>query len=233
MEEENKPIEPQSKGGEPQVKNPSEKVEDIIPENVTPPEHPEEEQNEDDQNTEDKDGDKETEEGDNINGDSNQDGNNETTDNNDHNGDPGEEPSENHCIDLSKLSQEVESYKKGIEKKRKNSIGWKRFLILICLIGVVCITRAIVCDCEKITEKVYAIVILYGLLVLLITGVALLSYLLVSYKHRYDLAINRLELLITRLKLKNDAKNKSTIISDIDRELQLIAKIMESKNHEL
>lgn len=230
MAEENKPIEPRPEGGAQQVMNPAEKVDDIVPENVTPPDHPEEFPNEDDQNTKDPDGDNETEEGNNVNGDSNQDGNNETTDNNDHNGDPGVEPSENDGIDLSKLSQEVESYKKGIEEKRKNSVGWKRFLILICLIGVVCITRAFICDCENITENVYAIVILCGLLILLIIGATLLSFLLVSYKRRYDLAINRLELLITRLKLKNEEKNKSTIISDIDRELQLVARIMEFKN---
>lgn len=231
MAEENKPIEPQLEGGDCQVKNPTEKVDDIVPEKVTPPEYSEEVPNEVNQNTEDQDGDKETEEGNNMNGDSNQDGNNETTNNNDHNGDPGEGPSENDCIDLSKLSQEVESYKKGIEKKRKNSVGWKLFLIVVCLIGVVCITRAFICDCEKITENVYAIVILYGLLILLIIGAALLSYLLVSCKHRYDLAINRLELLISRLKIKNDNKNKSTIISDIDRELQLIARIYEHTNN--
>lgn len=233
MAEENNPIEPQPEGGDLQVKNPAEKVDDIVPQNVTPPENPEEDQNEDVKNTENQDGGTETEDGNNESGDNNQDGNNVTNDNNSNNGDQREEPPKNDGIDLSKLILEVEKYKKEKEEKRNKCVGWKLFLIVVCLIGVVCITRAFICDCEKITENVYAIVILYGLLALFIIGALLLSYLLVSCKRRYDLAINRLELLVTRLKIKNDNKNKSTIISDIDRELQLIARILETTHTKL
>ena len=163
MADENITIKPQTENGELQDVTPKENEVDAVPESETPPKDSEDDHKEDIHETENQEEGERPEEGKDVNGGSKQDGNNETNDNNSYNDDPREEPSKNEGIDLSKLIPEVEKYKKGIEEKRKKSIWCKRILIFLCLVGLVFITRAFICDCENVTENVYAVIVLYCL----------------------------------------------------------------------
>lgn len=115
-------------------------------------------------------------------------------------------------------------YLTRIKKKKCGFAIWHIIFVLLCLAGVCVITRAIVCDCDNVTQNIYALVLMCTLWLLLIVVAVVFTYLIIRSNCRYNAAISRLEILETRLKV-NEGKQNS--IADIDRELQLIARILE------
>lgn len=69
-----------------------------------------------------------------------------------------------------------------------------------------------------------------SLWLLLIVVVVLFTYLIIISIRRYNADISCLEILETRLNV-NEGKQNS--IADIDRELQLVARILESEHSQL
>lgn len=130
-------------------------------------------------------------------------------------------------INWEEVDQRIDSYKSTIEGKKCCSIILHIIGIILCLVGIGLITKAIYCDCEDVTQNTYALVLLFGLFVILLVTVVFLSYFMVKANRRYCSALIRLEILVTRMNLKKD---ETTIISDIDHEFQLIARILESLN---
>lgn len=130
-------------------------------------------------------------------------------------------------VDWDGLKKNVESCQNKIETKKR----WSNFvygvLIITCLVAICLITRAFICDCENITTNKYASILLYGLLFVLIVVTGCLSYILAKSYRKYNAALSRLELLVTRMLIKKD---QSTVFANIDRELQLVARILESEN---
>lgn len=117
-----------------------------------------------------------------------------------------------------------------VKKKKRRFAFWHIIITLLCVIGVYLITRAIVCDCEKVTQNVYAMVLLCALWFLLLVVATVFTYLIIKSNSRYNAAINRLEILKVRLMLNEGNANS---ITDIDRELQLVARILETENFQL
>lgn len=130
-------------------------------------------------------------------------------------------------VDWDGLKKTVEACQNKIETKKR----WSNFvygvLIIACLVVIGLITRAFICDCENVTTNKYASFLLYGLLFVLIVVTGCLSYILAKSYRKYNTVLSRLELLVTRMLIKKD---KSTVFADIDRELQLVARILESEN---
>lgn len=120
----------------------------------------------------------------------------------------------------------VTDYLNYVKKKKCGSVFWHIIIVLLCLAGVYLITRAIVCDCENVTQNIFALVLMYMLWLLLIIMAMVFTCLIIRSNSRYNMAINRLELLKTRLKVNESMQN---IIADVDRELQLIARILETQ----
>ena len=130
-------------------------------------------------------------------------------------------------VDWDGLKKTVKACQNKIETKKR----WSNFvygvLIIVCLVVICLITRAFICDCENVTTNKYASFLLYGLLFVLIVVTGCLSYILAKSYRKYNTVLSRLELLVTRMLIKKD---KSTVFADIDRELQLVARILESEN---
>jgi hypothetical protein len=101
------------------------------------------------------------------------------------------------------------------------------FLILLCFGGVVVLTL-VMFGVWEMQLNVYSTVLIYGLMLLLIVATVVLSYMLTISNRRYSAAITRLDLLITRIVFMN---NNSKLLMDVDRELQLIARLLESSNN--
>lgn len=103
------------------------------------------------------------------------------------------------------------------------------FLILLCLGGVTVLTL-VMFGVLGVQLNVYSKMLIYGLMLLLIAAIVVLSYMFTTSNRRYSAAINRLDLLITRIGLMD---NKSKLFMDVDRELQLIARLLESSNNKV
>lgn len=101
------------------------------------------------------------------------------------------------------------------------------FLILLCFGGVVVLTL-VMFGVWEMQLNVYSTVLIYGLMLLLIVATVVLSYMLTISNQRYSAAITRIDLLITRIEFMN---NNSKLLMDVDRELQLIARLLESSNN--
>lgn len=139
-------------------------------------------------------------------------------------------PSNSNEVDWEGVKNQIDTYKETIEGKKCCCMIGHIILIAACLVMVGLITRAFICNCENILTNNRAGILLFGLFLLLILSAGMLIYHLVKSKKKYYSALNRLELLKTRIILKKD---KTTYLIDIDRELQLIARILESTpNHD-
>lgn len=100
------------------------------------------------------------------------------------------------------------------------------FLIVLCLGGISVLTLVLL-DVWEVQLNVYSSVLIYGLILLLVMTTVVLSYMLTVSNRRYSAAIFRLDLLITRIGFM---ENNSKLLADVDRELQLIARLLESSN---
>lgn len=100
------------------------------------------------------------------------------------------------------------------------------FLILLCLGGVI-VLSLLMFGVLKVQLNTYSTILIYGLMLILVVAIVALSYMLTTSNRRYSAAIIRLDLLITRIGFKN---NGSKMLTDVDRELQLITRILESSN---
>lgn len=139
-------------------------------------------------------------------------------------------PSNSNKVDWEGVKNQIDTYKETIEGKKCCCMIGHIILIAACLVMVGLITRAFICNCENILTNNRAGILLFGLFLLLILFAGMLIYHLVKSTRKYYSALNRLELLKTRIILKKD---KTTYLTDIDRELQLIARILESTpNHD-
>lgn len=98
------------------------------------------------------------------------------------------------------------------------------FLILLCFGGVAVLTL-VMFGVWEVQLNVYSTILIYGLMLLLIAAIVVLSYMLTTSNRRYSAAITRLDLLITRIGFMN---NNSKLLMNVDRELQLIARILET-----
>ena len=101
------------------------------------------------------------------------------------------------------------------------------FLIVLCL-GVVSVLTLVMLGVWEVQLNVYSTVLIYGLMLLLVIAMVVLSYMLTVSNRRYSAAISRLDLLITRIGFID---NNSKLLMDVDRELQLIARLLESSNN--
>lgn len=129
--------------------------------------------------------------------------------------------------DVDGLKNPIEKFRDNIKERKWWCLFFYGLLIVACLVGVGLITRAFICDCENVTTNKYASVLLYALLFLLIVVAGVLVYFQAKTNRKYNAALNRLELLLTRMSIK---KEQTTVFANIDRELQLIARILESSN---
>lgn len=127
------------------------------------------------------------------------------------------------------VEADIDKYQETIETKKCYCMISHIILIAACLVLVGLIIRAFVCDCENITNNNHASILFFGLFVLLLLTAGGLVYHFMRSNNKYDSVLNRLEILKTRIGLKKD---KSTYLTDIDRELQLVARILESSNEQ-
>lgn len=78
----------------------------------------------------------------------------------------------------------------------------------------------------KVNEAIYGILLLFFILLLILVA-GYVCYRMVVSCSRYRCALARLDLLMTRLQIN---KEKGTVQSNIDHELQLVARILETSN---
>lgn len=105
-----------------------------------------------------------------------------------------------------------------------------RFIVVaLCVSCIAFITGVLLgwCDNYKVNEDVYGILLIFFILLLiLVTGYV--SYRMVESRSRYRCALTRIDLLMTRLQIN---KEKDTEISNIDHELQLVVRILETSTN--
>lgn len=125
-----------------------------------------------------------------------------------------------------KEKQEViTSYQKKIKRGKLWRVISLFLLLTACLSGVVAMTLVIIGVLGNVDKNIFAIILLYGLILILIAVIACISYGLVTSCQRYNNAINRLNSLITRYDIMNDNTRDN---SNLDRDLQLISRLLES-----
>lgn len=107
-------------------------------------------------------------------------------------------------VDVDGLKNPIEKFRDSIKERKWCCFFFYGLLIVACLVGVGLITRAFICDCENVTTNKYASVLLYALLFLLIVVAGALVYFQAKTNRKYNAALNRLELLLTRMSIKKD-----------------------------
>lgn len=116
------------------------------------------------------------------------------------------------------------SYQKKIKRGKLWRVISFSLLLTVCLSGVVAMTLVIIGVLGNVDKNIFAIILLYGLILILIAVIAFLSYGLVTSCQHYNNAINRLNSLITRYDIMND---NTMVNSNLDRDLQLISRLLE------
>ena len=129
-------------------------------------------------------------------------------------------------MDYLKENQEaMTSYQKKIKRGKLWRVISFSLLLTVCLSGVVVMTLVIMGVWGNVEIDMFVIILLYGLILILIAVMACLSYGFITSCQRYNNAINRLNSLITRYDIMND---NTMVNSNLDRDLQLISRLLES-----
>lgn len=126
---------------------------------------------------------------------------------------------------LNEIQEVITSYQKKIKRGKLWRVISVFLLMIVCLSGVVAMTLVIMGVWGDVGQSKLVIILLYGLILILIAVMACLSYGLVTSCLRYNNAINRLNSLITRYDIMN---NKTMVNLNLDRDLQLISRLLES-----
>lgn len=119
------------------------------------------------------------------------------------------------------VTKHIRGYKNNMRIKYYLVAIIRVVIILTCLAGVVAILCAISITKNKLSVKV----LLVFLIVVLLAFSGFMVYRMIVVGRRYRAALDRLNLLDLRLKLKQDYDLSS---SKLERELQIIARILES-----
>ncbi len=122
--------------------------------------------------------------------------------------------------------EELCKYKSSLDCDKFCNILKFLVLILLSLSGIVLLVL-VKFGVWNVKMNRSTIVLIYGLILLFIVATIILSFMLTTSNRRYGSAINRLDLLITRIGFM---KNESKMLLDVHRELQLIARILELSN---
>lgn len=126
---------------------------------------------------------------------------------------------------LKEIQEVIASYQKKIKHGKLWRVISFFMLMILCLSGVVAMTLVILGVWGNVGNNMFAIILLYGLILILIAVMTCLSYRLITSCLRYNNAINRLNSLITRYDIMN---NKTMVNLNLDRDLQLISRLLES-----
>ena len=127
--------------------------------------------------------------------------------------------------DMKGKQEVITSYQKKIKRGKLWRVISLFLLLIACLSGVVAMTLVIMGVLGNVDNNMFAIILLYGLIIILIATMAYLSYGLVTSCQRYNNAISKLNALITRYNIMND---NTMANSNLDRDLQLISRLLES-----
>lgn len=126
---------------------------------------------------------------------------------------------------LKENQEAMTSYQKKIKRGKLWRVISFSLLLTVCLSGVVVMTLVIMGVWGNVEIDMFVIILLYGLILILIAVMACLSYGFITSCQRYNNAINRLNSLITRYDIMND---NTMVNSNLDRDLQLISRLLES-----
>lgn len=126
---------------------------------------------------------------------------------------------------LKEIQEVITSYQKKIKRGKLWRVISYYLFMTVCLSGIVAMTLVIMGIWGNVEKNMFAIILLYGLILILIAVIACLSYGLVTSCQHYNNAINRLNSLITRYNIMND---NMMVNSNLDRDLQLISRLLES-----
>lgn len=126
---------------------------------------------------------------------------------------------------LKEIQEVIASYQKKIKHGKLWRVISLFLLMIVCLSGVLAMTLVIMGVWGDVGQSKLVIILLYGLILILIAVMACLSYGLITSCLRYNNAINRLNSLITRYDIMN---NKTMVNLNLDRDLQLISRLLES-----
>lgn len=126
---------------------------------------------------------------------------------------------------LKEIQEVIASYQKKIKHGKLWRVISFFMLMISCLSGVVAMTLVILGVWGNVGNNMFAIILLYGLILILIAVMTCLSYRFITSCLRYNNAINRLNSLITRYDIMN---NKTIVNLNLDRDLQLISRLLES-----
>lgn len=124
------------------------------------------------------------------------------------------------------MEQQISKYRRKIRNQRNWGIVFRVLALLLCFSVFAFATTMIAGwrDQLKVEDNFSKVIIMVMMAVLLLVA-TIVGYGLPKNRRRYNVALARLDLLILRLKI-NDDKDMST--AAINRELQLIARIMET-----
>ena len=128
-----------------------------------------------------------------------------------------------------KMVKELKKYRRRLSWR---CFRWNFLRFIVVALGIACIaiiTGVLLgwCDNYKVNEEIHGILLLFFILLLIIvTGYV--SYRMIESRSRYRCALTRLDLLMIRLQIN---KEKDTVLSNIDHELQLVARILETLNN--
>lgn len=126
---------------------------------------------------------------------------------------------------LKEIQEVIASYQKKIKHGKLWRVISFFMLMILCLSGVVAMTLVILGVWGNVGNNMFAIILLYGLILILIAVMTCLSYGLITSCLRYNNAINKLNSLITRYDIMN---NKTMVNLNLDRDLQIISRLLES-----
>lgn len=125
------------------------------------------------------------------------------------------------------MEQQISEYRRKIRNQRNWGIVFRVFALLLC-VSVFAFAITMIagwCDQLKVEDNFSKVIIIIMMVILLLVA-TIVGYGLPKNRRKYNAALARLDLLILRLKINEDM-NMS--MADINRELQLIARILETQ----
>ena len=125
------------------------------------------------------------------------------------------------------MIQQISDYRRKIRNQRNWGLIFRTVAISLCAAAIVLALMAVVGWCDQLkVEGTFSKVLLITIMAVLLVVAAIVGLYMLKNRRRFNVALARLDSLILRLEI-NDDKDMTT--AAINRELQLIARILETQ----